>query len=178
MAMTMTGSVTLPADRETVWAALNDPEVLKRCIPGCQELDRTGDDGFAATAKVSIGPVKATFKGNVKLSDIDPPNGYTISGRGAGRRRGLRQGRRQGAASPMPRAAARAQLRRRGAGRRQDRPARRPPHQRRRQEIRRRVLRELRQGLGGRLAGCCSGGADRGLSGAPFHRWLDGRQRT
>ena len=92
MAMTMTGSVELPADRQTVWAALNDPEVLKSCIPGCQELERTGEDGFAAVAKVSIGPVKATFKGNVKLSDIDPPNGYTISGEGQGGVAGFAKG--------------------------------------------------------------------------------------
>ena len=66
--------------------------MLKRCIPGCQELERTGDDGFAATAKVSIGPVKATFKGNVKLSDMDPPNGYTISGEGQGGVAGFAKG--------------------------------------------------------------------------------------
>ncbi|WP_375462059.1 carbon monoxide dehydrogenase subunit G [uncultured Enterovirga sp.] len=92
MAMTMAGSVTLPANRETVWAALNDPEVLKRCIPGCQELVRVGDTGFQATAKVSIGPVKATFKGQVNLSDIDPPNGYTISGEGQGGIAGFAKG--------------------------------------------------------------------------------------
>lgn len=92
MAMTMAGSVALPADRDTVWAALNDPEVLKRCIPGCQDLVRTGDSGFQATAKVSIGPVKATFKGQVNLSDIDPPNGYTISGEGQGGVAGFAKG--------------------------------------------------------------------------------------
>lgn len=92
MAMTMAGSVTLPADRATVWAALNDPEVLKQCIPGCQELVRTGETGFAATAKIAIGPVKATFKGNVTLSDMDPPNGYTISGEGQGGMAGFAKG--------------------------------------------------------------------------------------
>ena len=92
MAMTMSGSVALPADRATVWAALNDPEVLKRCIPGCQELERTGDTGFSAVAKVSVGPVKATFKGAVTLSDIDPPNGYTISGEGQGGIAGFAKG--------------------------------------------------------------------------------------
>jgi carbon monoxide dehydrogenase subunit G len=92
MAMTMSGSVTLPADKQTVWAALNDAEVLKNSIPGCQEMTRTGDDGFAATAKVKIGPVSATFKGNVKLSDIDPPNGYTISGEGQGGIAGFAKG--------------------------------------------------------------------------------------
>ena len=92
MAMTMAGAVTLPADRATVWDALNDPEVLKRSIPGCQELERTGDNGFAAVAKVSVGPVKATFKGNVTLSDIDAPNGYTISGEGQGGVAGFAKG--------------------------------------------------------------------------------------
>ncbi|MDB5559281.1 MAG: carbon monoxide dehydrogenase [Enterovirga sp.] len=92
MAMTMAGAVTLPADRATVWDALNDPEVLKRSIPGCQELERTGDNGFSATAKVAVGPVKATFKGNVTLSDIDAPNGYTISGEGQGGIAGFAKG--------------------------------------------------------------------------------------
>jgi uncharacterized protein len=92
MAMTMSGAVTLPADRETVWTALNDPDVLKACIPGCQELTRTDDGGFAATAKVKIGPVSATFTGNVKLSDLDPPNGYTISGEGQGGIAGFAKG--------------------------------------------------------------------------------------
>ena len=92
MAMTMAGTVTLPADRASVWAALNDPDVLKRSIPGCQELERTGEAGFSATARVSVGPVKATFKGNVTLSDIDPPNGYTISGEGQGGIAGFAKG--------------------------------------------------------------------------------------
>ncbi|TDR89625.1 CoxG family protein [Enterovirga rhinocerotis] len=92
MAMTMNGSVTLPVDRQTVWAGLNDPEILKRSIPGCQEMTRTEDDGFAASAKVKIGPVSATFKGNVKLTDIDPPNGYTISGEGQGGIAGFAKG--------------------------------------------------------------------------------------
>lgn len=92
MAMTMTGSVTLPAGRDRVWEALNDPDVLKRSIPGCQDLDRTGENGFSATAKVAIGPVKATFKGNVALSDIDPQNGYTISGEGQGGVAGFAKG--------------------------------------------------------------------------------------
>ncbi len=90
--MTMSGSVSLPAGRDAVWAALNDPEVLKRSIPGCQELVRTDDAGFQATAKVAIGPVKATFKGKVNLSDIDPPNGYTISGEGQGGIAGFAKG--------------------------------------------------------------------------------------
>jgi carbon monoxide dehydrogenase subunit G len=84
MAMTMQGEVTLPADRAKVWASLNDPEVLKASIPGCQELEKVSDTEFKATAKVSVGPVKATFRGGVTLSDLDPPNGYTIGGEGQG----------------------------------------------------------------------------------------------
>jgi uncharacterized protein len=84
MAVTMTGEVTLPADRSTVWAMLNDPAVLKASIPGCQSLEKTSDTTFAAVVKVKIGPVGASFKGKVQLSDIDPPNGYTIGGEGEG----------------------------------------------------------------------------------------------
>jgi uncharacterized protein len=84
MAMTMTGEVTLLADRPRVWAMLNDAAVLKACIPGCQSLEKTSDTSFAVVAKIKIGPVSATFKGKVQLSDVDPPNGYTISGEGEG----------------------------------------------------------------------------------------------
>ncbi len=92
MSMTMTGEVMLPADRATVWAALNDPEVLKSCIPGAQELEKVSDTEFQATAKVAVGPVKATFKGKVLLSDMEPPNGYTITGEGQGGVAGFAKG--------------------------------------------------------------------------------------
>jgi hypothetical protein len=84
MAMTMNGEVQLAAPREAVWTKLNDPEVLKACIPGCEELERTEDNGFRAVAKMKVGPVSARFKGRVTLSDLDPPNGYKISGEGEG----------------------------------------------------------------------------------------------
>lgn len=84
MAMSMQGEVILPADGATVWSALNDPEVLKACIPGCQELEKLSDTEFQATAKIAVGPVKATFKGGVKLTDLNPPSSYTISGEGQG----------------------------------------------------------------------------------------------
>jgi hypothetical protein len=80
MAMTMNGEVELAATRETVWAKLNDPEVLKACIPGCEQLDRNAENEFQATATVKVGPVKARWKGKVRLSDLDPPNSYRISG--------------------------------------------------------------------------------------------------
>ncbi len=92
MAMTMTGEATLPAARPKVWALLNDPETLKACIPGCETLERVGDTGFTATAKVKIGPVSAKFKGKVELTDIVPDVGYTISGEGEGGIAGFAKG--------------------------------------------------------------------------------------
>src|ERR1700723_1139683 len=93
MAMTMQGEVQLGASREAVWAKLNDPEVLKACIPGCEELERTEDNnGFRAAAKMKVGPVSARFKGKVALSDLDPPNGYRISGEGEGGVAGFAKG--------------------------------------------------------------------------------------
>ncbi len=92
MAMTMKGSVVLPADKVTVWAKLNDPDVLKDCIPGCQLLQRTGETSFTAAATMKIGPVTATFKGKVGLSNIDPPNGYRIAGEGEGGIAGFAKG--------------------------------------------------------------------------------------
>ncbi len=92
MAMTMNGEVTLPADREKVWAALNDPEILKSCIPGCEELTRVSDTELTAKARVAVGPVKAPFTGKVILSDLDPPNGYRISGEGQGGVAGFAKG--------------------------------------------------------------------------------------
>lgn len=82
--MQMTGEQRIDAPRARVWDALNDPAVLARCIPGCQSLDRDGENGFLAVAEVKIGPIGARFKGNVTLSDLDAPNGYTITGSGNG----------------------------------------------------------------------------------------------
>jgi carbon monoxide dehydrogenase subunit G len=92
MAMTMTGEIPLEAKREVVWAKLNDPEVLKACIPGCEELNVIGENEFEAVAVNKIGPVKAKFKGKVQLTDIDPPNGYRISGQGDGGIAGFAKG--------------------------------------------------------------------------------------
>ena len=92
MAMTMNGEVQLPASREAVWSKLNDPAVLKACIPGCEELETTEDGGFRAVAKMKVGPVSARFKGKVTLSDLDPPNGYRISGEGEGGVAGFAKG--------------------------------------------------------------------------------------
>ncbi len=92
MAMTMKGEVDLPAGREIVWQALNDPEVLKSCIPGCESLEKVGDNSLQAVAKVKVGPVAATFKGKVDLLDLDPPNGYRIQGEGEGGVAGFAKG--------------------------------------------------------------------------------------
>src|SRR6476469_5315793 len=92
MAMTMNGEVHLPASREVVWEKLNDPVVLKKCIPGCEELAKSGDNQFQAVAKMKVGPVSARFGGRVTLSDLDPPNGYRISGEGEGGVAGFAKG--------------------------------------------------------------------------------------
>jgi carbon monoxide dehydrogenase subunit G len=73
MAMNMIGEVQLPASRETVWAMLNEPAVLKSCIPGCESLDKDSDNEFRAVATIKIGPVKARWKGKVRFSNLDPP---------------------------------------------------------------------------------------------------------
>ena len=92
MAMVMDGQVQLPAGREAVWAKLNDAEVLKICIPGCESLEKLSDVEFQAVAVTKIGPVKARFKGKVKLTDLDPPNRYRISGEGDGGVAGFAKG--------------------------------------------------------------------------------------
>lgn len=92
MALEMSGEYELPQNRETVWKALNDADVLKRCIPGCETLEKLSDTEFQATVKLSIGPVSARFKGKVKLEDIDPPNGYKIVGEGEGGVAGFAKG--------------------------------------------------------------------------------------
>ena len=92
MAMTMSGEVQLAANRETVWEKLNDPVVLKSCVPGCEQLDKVSESEFQAVASIKIGPVKARWKGKVRLSDLDPPNGYKISGEGEGGVAGFAKG--------------------------------------------------------------------------------------
>jgi carbon monoxide dehydrogenase subunit G len=92
MAMTMNGDVQLAAPREEVWAKLNDPDVLRACIPGCESLELLGENEFQAVATNRVGPVKARFKGKVRLTDLDPPNGYKISGEGDGGVAGFAKG--------------------------------------------------------------------------------------
>jgi carbon monoxide dehydrogenase subunit G len=80
--MDMTGERRIPAPREKVWTALNDPDVLKASIPGCETLEKLSPTDMRATAGVKIGPISARFTGNVHLLDLDPPNGYRIEGEG------------------------------------------------------------------------------------------------
>ena len=80
------------APRTAVWRALNDPEVLKACIPGCSELSGSPQQGFEATVTQKVGPVKATFKGSIELSEIVEPESYTISGQGKGGAAGFAKG--------------------------------------------------------------------------------------
>jgi uncharacterized protein len=90
--MEMNDSQRIPASREKVWAALNDPDVLRQCIPGCQSLEMTSSNEMTATVVLRVGPVKATFGGKVTLSDLDPPNGYRITGEGSGGIAGFAKG--------------------------------------------------------------------------------------
>src|SRR6266851_3700547 len=82
--MDMTGEFRIPAPRRKVWEALNDPEILKRSIPGCEEIEKVSPTELAAKVTAKVGPVKARFGGKVILSDLDPPNGYKITGEGSG----------------------------------------------------------------------------------------------
>lgn len=89
--MDMSGERRIAAPRARVWEALNDPAVLKACIPGCESLEKEGD-AMRATAAVKIGPISAKFNGRVQLSDLDPPNSYRISGEGQGGVAGFAKG--------------------------------------------------------------------------------------
>lgn len=92
MALNMEGEERITAPIAKVWEALNDPAVLKECIPGCQSLEKTADDQLAATVVLKVGPIKATFEGAVTLSNLNPPSGYTISGEGKGGIAGFAKG--------------------------------------------------------------------------------------
>lgn len=90
--MDMTGERRIPAPRQVVWDALNDVDVLKASIPGCESLEKSSDTQMKATAAIKLGPISAKFSGNVQLSDIDPPNSYTIGGEGQGGVAGFAKG--------------------------------------------------------------------------------------
>ncbi len=90
--MEIKGEYRIGASREKVFAALNDPAILQACIPGCESLEKLSDTEMTAKVRLRIGPVSAAFGGKVTLSDIDPPNGYRISGEGQGGVAGFAKG--------------------------------------------------------------------------------------
>lgn len=90
--MQMNDEQRIPAPQEQVWSALNDPDVLRRCIPGCDSLQKVTPTEMIATVTLKVGPVKASFSGKVTLSDLDPPNGYRITGEGSGGVAGFAKG--------------------------------------------------------------------------------------
>ncbi len=90
--MEMTGDQLIAADRQTVWEALNDPEVLRACIPGCEMLEKTSDTELTATVVTKIGPVKAKFSGDIRLENLNPPMSYSIVGEGKGGIAGFAKG--------------------------------------------------------------------------------------
>jgi uncharacterized protein len=91
LGMDMTGEYRIPASRDAVWAALNDPEVLRACIPGCESLDKDGD-AMTASVVAKIGPVKAKFSGKIRIENANPPESYSIVGEGAGGVAGFAKG--------------------------------------------------------------------------------------
>lgn len=90
--MQMSGEIRIEAPREQVYAALNDPQILKKSIPGCEEIERISETELTATVVIKIGPIRAKFKGQVTLSDLNPPESYTISGEGKGGSAGFAKG--------------------------------------------------------------------------------------
>ena len=90
--MDMSGEYRIAATREQVWVALNDPEILQLCIPGCSSLEKLGENQMTARVSAKVGPVSANFSGKVLLTDLDPPNGYRITGEGACRFAGFAKG--------------------------------------------------------------------------------------
>src|SRR5678815_909136 len=90
--MEFTGRYTIPAPPEAVWAGLNDPEVLKACIPGCQSLVKSDQGDFEGAAKIKVGPVSATFRGKVSLAELDPPRRLILKGEGQGGVAGFARG--------------------------------------------------------------------------------------
>jgi carbon monoxide dehydrogenase subunit G len=90
--MDMSESRVLPVSQQTAWEALNDPDVLKRCIPGCESIERTAENEYALALVAAVGPVKARFQGKLELADLDPPRAYTLSFNGQGGAAGFGKG--------------------------------------------------------------------------------------
>ena len=104
--MEMTSTRTVPAPVETVWAALNDLEVLKSCIPGCDAIEPDGENAYRIAVAARVGPVAAKFSGRMQLADIDPPRGYTLSFDGQGGAAGFAKGEARVALAPAENGAA------------------------------------------------------------------------
>jgi carbon monoxide dehydrogenase subunit G len=100
--MEMQASRTLAVSQQQAWEALNDPEVLKLCIPGCEKVEATGDNQYAVSMALKIGPVSAKFAGKITLSDIVPPESYTIAFDGSGGVAGFGKGNAQVKLVPLP----------------------------------------------------------------------------
>jgi carbon monoxide dehydrogenase subunit G len=92
MALIIEGEETIAAPIQKVWTALNDPEILKACIPGCESLEKKSDTELSAVVVLRIGPIKATFGGEVSLLNLNPPHSYTIAGEGKGGIAGFAKG--------------------------------------------------------------------------------------
>jgi carbon monoxide dehydrogenase subunit G len=90
--MQLQGERLIPADLETTWKALNDPDTLKACVPGCESIERTGDNSFQALVALKVGPVSARFKGNLQMTNVQPPTAYTINFDGQGGAAGFGKG--------------------------------------------------------------------------------------
>ncbi|HTJ65651.1 MAG TPA: SRPBCC domain-containing protein [Alphaproteobacteria bacterium] len=90
--MDMKGEFRIPLSQDVVWRALNDAAILKASIPGCEELVRESDTSFKGRISAAVGPVRAKFSGQATLSDIDAPNGYTLTGSGSGGAAGMAKG--------------------------------------------------------------------------------------
>jgi uncharacterized protein len=105
--MELNGERTIPASVDATWAALNDPDVLKACVAGCESLDKVADDAFVAVVAMKIGPVSARFKGNLKLTNVQPPTRYTINFDGQGGVAGFGRGSADVALTPIDAAATR-----------------------------------------------------------------------
>ena len=90
--MEMSGEQLIPASQAATWAALNDPEILKACVPGCESIEKTAENEYVVLMTARIGPVSAKFKGKLALSDLDPPNSYSLAFEGQGGVAGFAKG--------------------------------------------------------------------------------------
>lgn len=90
--MEMTGEQLIPLSQQRVWDALNDPQVLKACIPGCESIDKVSDTEYKVAMTASVGPVKARFSGKLLLADLNPPNSYSLAFEGSGGAAGFGKG--------------------------------------------------------------------------------------